>query len=132
MSHGHIVVLKDGIDGKWPRMPSLNAKHILERDGFLVTLAHSVGCLFLQAVNGSNARHETVADIHEHTRGEQKCSYAQHGHDTDQMDDNRMEGAYLIRTQKVIPSKQDQGIGRTGPSVHEKEQKMLCGTLEER
>jgi hypothetical protein len=76
VSHGNIIIFKDGIDRKGPRIPSLNAKDILEREWFFVGLTHRVGCLFLQSINSTNPRHESIADIHEHAGCEQKGANA--------------------------------------------------------
>lgn len=123
--HDLIKVFKDGIDGEGPREPSLNAKNVLERDGFFVRLVHGIGGLLFQSVNGSDARHESVANVHEHAGGEQKGSHTQHGHHSDQMDDDGVECTVLVGTEKVVPSKEGQGVGRTRPSVNQKQQKVL-------
>jgi hypothetical protein len=125
VSHGLIKVFKDGIDGEWPREPSLDAKDILEGDGLFVGLVHGIGGLLFQSVNGSDTRHESVADIHEHAGSEEECSNAQHSHHPDKMDDNGMEHTIIVGAEKVVPSKERQRVGRTRPRVDQKQQKMF-------
>ena len=77
-------------------MKALNAKDILQGNGFFVTLTHGVGRLFFEAINGPNACHEPVTDIHQHAGGEQKGTDTQKSHDTDQVDDNGVEGTDFV------------------------------------
>ena len=83
VSHGLIEVFEDGIDGKQPSQPSLDAKDVLERDGLFVRLVHGIGGLLFQSVDGPDARHESVADIHEHAGGKEEGPDTQHGHHPD-------------------------------------------------
>lgn len=106
-------------------MPPLNAKDVLERDGLFVTLRHGVGSLLLQTIDSTDTRHESITDIHQHARGKEKGAHTENGHNTDHVNDDRMKGASLVSTEKVIPSKQTQGVGSTSPGVHEKQQEML-------
>mmetsp|Transcript_1292 Transcript_1292/g.2960 ORF Transcript_1292/g.2960 Transcript_1292/m.2960 type:complete len:280 (+) Transcript_1292:145-984(+) len=125
ISHGLVKVFKDGIDGEGPREPSLNPKYILEWDGLFVGLVHGVGGLLFQPIDGSDTRHETVANIHEHTRSEEESSDTKHGHDSDKVDNNRMVGTVFVGTKKVVPSKDRQSVGCASPRVDQKQQKML-------
>ena len=125
ISHGLVKVFKDGIDGKEPREPSLNSKYILEWDGLFVGLVHGVRGLLFQPIDSSDTRHETVANIHEHTRSEEESSYTQHGHDSDKVDNNRMEGTVFVSTEKVVPSKDRQRVRCTSPRIDQKQQKVL-------
>jgi hypothetical protein len=106
-------------------MPSLNAKDILEGNGFFIGMTHSVGGLFLESINSTNTRHQSITNIHQHGTREEEGANAKEGHNPDQVDDNWMEGTVLIRAKKVVPAKQAQGIGGTRPSVQEKEKKVL-------
>jgi hypothetical protein len=121
-----IIVFKNGIHRKRPRMPSLNAKNVLQWNGLFVTGTHSVGGLFLESINGPNTGHESIADVHQHTRGKEEGTYTQKGHDTDQVDDDRVEGAVFVGAEKVVPAKQSQRVGGAGPSVQEEEKEVLC------
>ena len=107
-------------------MPTLDTEHILERDGFFVALTHRICRLLLQSINGTNASHETIAYIHQHARRKQEGSNTEHCHDTNQMDNDRVEGTFFISTQEIIPSKQDKRVGCTSPGVNQEEQKVLC------
>ncbi len=121
VSHDLVKVFKDGVDGEGPREPSLNSKDILEWDWLFVGLVHCVGGLLFQSIDSTDTRHESIAHIHEHTRGKEEGSNTKHGHDSDEVDDNRMEGTVFVGTEKVVPSKERQGVGRTRPCVDQKQ-----------
>jgi hypothetical protein len=129
VSHDTIVIIKDGVDWKWPGMDACNAKDILEGNGFFIGLIHGVGSLFLQSINGTNTGHESVTNIHEHTGGEQKGSDTEQGHDTNKVDDNGMEGTFFIRTEKVIPAKEGERVGCTSPRIQQEEEEVFCGVV---
>ena len=126
VSHDLIVIIKDWVDRKWPRIISCNPKDILEGNGFFVRLIHGVGGLLFETINRPNASHETVTYVHEHTGGKEKGADTEEGHDADQMYHDGVERALIVRTEKVVPSKHGQGVCRTGPSVQQKQQKVFC------
>jgi hypothetical protein len=48
-------------------MPALKAKDILKGDGFFVGMTHSaVSGLFLELINSTNTRHQSIKNIHQH------------------------------------------------------------------
>jgi hypothetical protein len=98
----------------------MHQTYINQVNWFFIRLRHCVGRLLFQAINRSNPRHDTITDIHEHGRGEQKGTNRQEGHDAHQVQDDGVEGTVLIGTEKVVPTKETQGKGGRRPRVGEK------------
>jgi len=130
VSHNRIVILKDRVDGKGPRVRTGNPKHILEGDRFLVGILHRPRGLLLESIDGPDSRHETISDIHNHGRCEQEGSHTQQRHDPYQLRQDRREGAILGGAKEVIPSQQQQGEYRTRPGVSQKQDEVfhIAGT----
>lgn len=126
ISHDDIVILKNGVHGEWPRVPSLDTKNILQGNRLLVGLIHGVGSLFLESIDSTNTRHQSIANIHQHTRGEEESSNAQEGHDANKMQNKGMESAIFVGTEKVVPSEQGERICCAGPSIDKEKEEMLC------
>jgi hypothetical protein len=84
-------------------MISFYPKDMGERNGFFLGIVNGVGCLFLETINRTNARHDSITNIHQHTRREQKGPNTQQSHDTNQLSQDWMKHTFRRVTKKVIP-----------------------------
>lgn len=115
--HAFVVILKDRIYRKYPRVQGADPKDFGGRNRCFVAFPHGIGRLLFESIDGPYPRHESVDDVHDHARGKQKGSDTQERHDPDQLYQNQVEGTVFRRTEKVIRTQQNQRKDGTRPRV---------------
>mmetsp|Transcript_12060 Transcript_12060/g.18185 ORF Transcript_12060/g.18185 Transcript_12060/m.18185 type:complete len:278 (+) Transcript_12060:319-1152(+) len=106
-------------------MITCNTKHILELQRLFIGLPHGIRRLLLQTIDGTNARHDSIQHVHQHTRSKQKGTNTEHRHNPHKMHQHIMKRTILRRTHEIIPPKQRQRIRRTRPRINQKQEKVF-------
>lgn len=121
ISHDRVVIGKDRVHRKGPGIVGIDTKNVNQWYRRFITFRHAVGGLLFQTVNGTNARHDAVKDIHEHGAGEKEGPKGKNRHDADQLRQNDIVHAGIAGAKEVIVPKKGQRQDGTDPRIYQKQ-----------
>lgn len=126
------MVLKYWVHRQGPCPVSLNTKYFFQFDGIVKAVMQGSTSLLLQPINGSNARHDAIRNIHQHAGDKEQSRQTQERHNSHQMNQNGRKHTIFIVAEEIVQSKYNQGERASNPCVYQEENEVFCTRREVR